>query len=71
MNMEEAQEKLAELLKIAKEKKLKELKIPRNYQQKFELSWKLKICILAMIFSLVYGKCSHLFNTQKVRFIIK
>lgn len=67
--MEEAHEKLAELLKVAKKKNLKSIKIPKKYQKQFQLSLKFKFMIVVLILSFLYGKFSHLLDTQKVKIL--
>lgn len=69
--MEEAREKLAILIKMAKEKNLKSLKIPKKYQKKFQLSLKFKFLFFVTILTFLYGKFSHLLHTQKVKLLYK
>ena len=68
-DMEEERDKLKEIIKRAKEAKinLENFKIPKNYENHFKIGTKWKILILAIIFSLIYGKNSHLIDSQKVR----
>lgn len=67
-DMEKEKEKLVEILKRAKKNKieLKKLKIPKAYQKHFKISLRWKFLIIVGVLSIIYGKFSHLFGSEKV-----
>lgn len=66
--MEEAQEKLANLMKNVQDKKinLKKIKSFKKYEKHFELNFKWKVLMVTAVLSMIYSKFGHLLNSKNV-----
>jgi hypothetical protein len=66
--MEEAQEKLANLMKNVQDKKvnLKQIKSFKKFEKHFKLNFKWKALILTAILAMIYSKFGHLLNSKNV-----